>query len=219
MSDEKALTTQAPSQETAIAPFSAGGFEMAQRQATALSQSDFVPQAFKGKVANCLVALEIAHRTGSSPMAVMQNLNVIHGKPTWSAQYIIGVINSCGRFEKLCYTIREKGEVEAGSKKVKNLECFAYATEKKTGEVVKGPLISIEMAIKEGWYTKAGSKWPSMPELMLQYRAATFFGRLYCADLLLGMKSEDEARDVGPASQSGVSAMNEKLREQEIVIK
>ena len=52
------------------------------------------------------------------------------------------------------------------------------------------------MAKKEGWYSKNGSKWQTMEDLMLRYRAATFFGRLYTPDLLMGMQTKEELDDV-----------------------
>ena len=52
------------------------------------------------------------------------------------------------------------------------------------------------MAKKEGWATKAGNKWATMPELMIRYRAAAFWGRLYASDLLLGLQTQEEAIDV-----------------------
>lgn len=53
----------------------------------------------------------------------------------------------------------------------------------------------MEMAVKEGWYQKNGSKWQSMPEQMLRYRAASFFGRIYAPDLLMGLKTQEEEQD------------------------
>lgn len=220
MSEEKSLTV-AEAQPKAISPFSTNiaDFESGQRMAKALAESDIVPATYKGKLSNCLVALEVAHRTGSSVLAVMQNLNIIHGKPSWSAQYIIAAINSSGRFSPLRFSITEEGTTDLNKKPIKNLVCYAYATDKSTGEILKGPPVSIATAISEGWYTKSGSKWPNMPELMLQYRAGTFFGRMFCPEILLGMKSEDEVRDVGPDSQTGSSAnaINERIRSRRAV--
>jgi hypothetical protein len=53
------------------------------------------------------------------------------------------------------------------------------------------------MAKAEGWFAKNGSKWKTMPELMLRYRAAAFFGRLYAPDVLNGMHATEEAEDIG----------------------
>jgi hypothetical protein len=56
------------------------------------------------------------------------------------------------------------------------------------------------MAKDEGWLTKNGSKWRTMPELMLKYRAAAFFARTECPEALYGFQTSDEVEDVhGPA--------------------
>jgi hypothetical protein len=52
------------------------------------------------------------------------------------------------------------------------------------------------MAIDEGWLTKNGSKWLTMPEIMLRYRCASLFGRLYAPELLMGLQTVEEVRDV-----------------------
>ena len=97
----KAIAVAAPQTKELSAFASSSSFETAQRMAKALASSDLVPQTYKGNLANCIVALEVAQRTGSSALAVIQNLNIIHGRPSWSSQYIIAALNSCGRFSPL----------------------------------------------------------------------------------------------------------------------
>lgn len=165
----------------------ADSFELLQRQAKLLSSSELVPKEFQGKLANCVIALEMANRIGASPMAVLQNLYIVHGKPSWSSQFIIAALNSTGAFSPLRFSITGEGEKRT---------CIAWAVEKETGERLESPPVSIEMAKKEGWLTKSGSKWQTMPELMLRYRAATFFGRLYAPQILMGMRTMEEAQDI-----------------------
>ncbi len=89
MSDQSALTTtSAKSVYSSIQ-----SFESAQRIAASLADSALVPVAYRGQqgLPNCIVAIEIANRMGMSPFQVMQNLNVIHGRPSWSSQFIIGL--------------------------------------------------------------------------------------------------------------------------------
>jgi hypothetical protein len=182
-------------------------FETAQRIATALSKSDLIPTAYKNNMPNCLIALEVAQRTNSSPLMVMQNLNIIHGRPSWSSQFIIGALNSCGRFSPLRFRMTGEGDTKA---------CIA-STVDNSGEILEGPEVSIQMAKDEGWYTKNGSKWKTMPDLMLRYRAASFFGRLYAPDVLMGMYSADEVeevdalKDVTPVN-SVVASLNEQIK-------
>jgi len=166
-------------------------FELAQRKAQLFSQSQIVPVAFQGKVADCFIAIEMAGRMGAGEMAVMQNLHIIHGKPGWSATFIIASINASGRFSPLRYEfVGTVGKDDWG--------CRAWAYDLSNNEKLIGTLITIGIAKKEGWYSKNGSKWQSIPELMLQYRAATFFGRAYAPELLMGLQTNDELNDVGP---------------------
>ena len=170
--------------ERSISPFNnIKSFELAQRMATALSRSTMVPMDYRGSVANCLVAMEMAHRTGISPLMVMQNMFIIQGRPSWSSQFIIAVINASGRFTPLDFVFSEDRQ-----------EC--YCTSTRDGKLVEGPVVSYQMAKDEGWSTKGGSKWRTMPELMIRYRAAAFFGRVHCPDLLLGLYSEHEQNDI-----------------------
>lgn len=175
--------------ETPKDVFSAQAFDHAQRIAKMLSESDLVPAQYKGKVANCLISLEMANRIGASPLMVMQNLHVIQGKPSWSSPFIIGSINTCGRFTKLNF--RKSGEGDEYGYE-------AYAKDKKSGEELIGPKVTWKMVKEEGWLAKQGSKWKTMPELMFQYRAAAFFGRLHAPDILMGMQTAEEVYDVEP---------------------
>jgi hypothetical protein len=183
--------------ETA-APLSS--FEMAQRQAKALSASDLVPQQYKGNIANTLVALEIANRIGASPLMVMQNLNIIHGRPSWGSSFIIAAINGSGKFTALRFV----GDLAKGIK--------AVCQEKATGELLEGPTVTMDMAKAEGWLDKAGSKWKTMPELMMRYRAAAFFGRLYAPEITMGMHSTEEVVDIQHEEPKAVAAINEAIK-------
>lgn len=206
------------------------GFEQIQRVAKALSASTLVPVQYRafaerkeyGKVVghepngaglpNCIVALNMAQRMGADPLMVMQNLYVIEGRPSWSSQFIIASINSCGRFSPLRFDLSEPGKTEEiaysatfwkdGKKvteqrkaKIQHRTCTAWVIEKETGDRLDGPTVSMQMAIDEGWLTKNGSKWLTMPEIMLRYRAASLLGRLYAPELLMGLQSREEVED------------------------
>ena len=163
-------------------------------------------------LANSVVALNMAQRMGADPLMVMQNLYIVEGRPSWSSQWIIAAINGCGRFSPLRFRIESRGEREIEFKstywennqrhtKVENVKvndkvCVAWAIEKETGEVIESPAVSIEMAVLEGWYTKNGSKWQTMDEVMLRYRTASFFGKLYAPELLMGLQTVEEAQDI-----------------------
>ena len=164
-------------------------FEFAQRQAKSLCESNLVPISYQGQkgLPNCLVALEMSKRMNLSPLTVMQNLNIIHGTPSWSAQFISSQILGCGRFENFDYLVKGEGETL-------EVQCVAKRIEDQ--KIVKGTTVSMKMARLEGW--TRNSKYTSMPELMLRNRAATFFGRQFIPDLLLGVQTSEEVVDIQP---------------------
>jgi hypothetical protein len=186
-------------------------FEDAQRIAKALASSTLIPPQFQGQqgFANCLVALEIAGRMNISPFLCMQHLHIIHGRPSWSSAFIIAMVNGCGRFTPLRFEI--SGESES-------LACYAVATDIKTQQELKGPTITMLMAKKEGWSSKSGSKWATMPELMIRYRAAAFWGRLFAGDLLVGLQTQEEVIDVESVKVSvGIDELNAKVQAAPVV--
>ena len=163
--------------------FAPAQFEHAQRIAKLLSSSDLVPNQYKGNIANTMVALEMAHRMNASPLMVMQNLHIIHGRPSWGSSFIIASLNSCMRFGTLRFESTPTS-------------CKAVTMDKQSGAILEGPTVTMEMAKAEGWLDKPGSKWKTMPELMLKYRAAAFFGRLYAPEIMMGLYSADEVVDI-----------------------
>lgn len=164
-------------------------FELMQRAAKAFAASTLVPVQFQNNVPNCIIALELATRIGASPLMIAQNLYVVHGRPSWSAQFLIAAVNQCGRYTALQYEW-------TGTRDTDSWTCRAWTKDKSTGDRVQGPSVSIAMAKKEGWYEKNGSKWKSIPELMLMYRAATFFARTNAPELTMGLSTDDEAREI-----------------------
>ena len=182
-------------------------FQVAQRMATALASSTIVPKDYQNNPGNCLIALEMANRLKTSPMMVMQNLYVVNGRPAWSSQYIVAMITSSRKYKtELQYEMK-------GSRTDGSLECTAWV-EDYNGHRVTGPTVTMKMAQEEGWIGRNGSKWKTMPEVMIRYRAASFFGRLNCPDMIMGIYSEEEAIELEPSQFEFVDQV--KAAEQEI---
>ncbi|XVJ69912.1 MAG: recombinase RecT [Rhizobacter sp.] len=172
--------------DTAVMPGfnSQNSWELANRIGKAFAASSLVPAQYQGNVANCIVALEMANRMGASPLMVMQNLYIVHGNPGWSSKFLVACFNQSGRFSALRY---EWTPDRTG--------CRAWAIEKATGERIDGPQVTMQMAKDEGWSTKSGSKWKTMPELMLMYRAAAFLIRTYAPEISMGLQTNEEIID------------------------
>ncbi|MGL4807777.1 MAG: hypothetical protein ACRC4O_03435 [Giesbergeria sp.] len=172
-------------------------FVSAQRMAQALASSTIVPKDYQGSVANCLIALEMATRCKTSPLVVMQNMVVIHGRPSWSSSFLIAMVNTSGKFTSMRFTFDGEGD-EWG--------CRASATDLVTGDHLVGPFVSISMAKNEGWFGRQGSKWKTMAETMLMYRAAAFWIRVHAPEFTHGMHTDDELRDFAqPAQQTSAA--------------
>jgi hypothetical protein len=185
------------SKPAAIQPAQPTALSELWKHAKMLSDADIVPQAYRGKPANCVIAIELAARMGSSPMLVMQNLDIIQGKPGWSSKFLIATVNACGRFSPIRFRF-------AGKQGSKDWSCTAYATEKTTGEELEGVTVSMAMADAEGWLNKSGSKWKTMPQLMLMYRSAAFWARVYCPEVSMGLHNSDEIDDMVQQQKGGM---------------
>lgn len=198
------------------------GFELLQRQGKMLSQCSMLPDNFRGSIPDCSIALEMSARMGYavSPLLILQSIVVVRGKPTFEAKFVIGLLKSRCGYKVFDYEmsgdVGDAGEVQRtprigrdgkpildkngnpiyDSKIIREgRTCLAYAIDR-DGRRVEGVPISMAMAKVEGWYDKSGSKWQTMPELMLRYRAATFFKNIHCPEITMGFKTSDEIIDI-----------------------
>lgn len=220
-----------PSTDIKMGFMNAASFELMQRAAKMMANSTLVPAAYQSvirkydrygniteqkenqnAISNCVIAINMAARMNADPLMVAQNLYIVEGRPSWSSQFIIAAINSCGRFSPLRFDIKtlgrktvkythftweDKKRIEkTDAVEVTDKVCIAWAIEKETGERIESPSVSIEMAVNEGWYSKNGSKWKTMDEVMLRYRTASFFGKLYAPELLMGLQTAEEIHDM-----------------------
>lgn len=170
-------------------------FEVMQRMGQMYAVATVVPDTYKGNVANCAIALDMAMRIKANPLMVMQNLYMVHGNPGWSSKFLIATINTCGRFTPLRYECNGKEGDEYGWR------CYAYeASDKNKEERLEGTWVTWAMVKSEGWLNKSGSKWKTMPEVMFRYRAAAFWQRMYAPEISMGLNTAEELNDVEDVS-------------------
>jgi len=246
MANELAQTTSAaPVVSQTVNFFDPRQFDAVQRMSNVFANSKLVPDMYQADkagrdqaIANCMIALDIATRIGASPLMVMQNLIIIYGRPSWSSKFLIATVNTCGRFEPLKFRFTDKGKVgkvsiteyvydaqtrqkkavtrEFDGTKVMDIECVAYTTKKGSDDVLESSPISIRMAIDEGWYTKNGSKWRTMPRQMLMYRAASFWTSAYAPELSMGMRTVEETQDIVDITETAVDVTEEVEKEKAV---
>ncbi len=175
-------------------------WDLVARKAQALAKSSVIPSDYRDKPENVLVAMELAERTGIPILACMQNLFIINGRPSWSSQFLIASVNRSGRFSPLRFRFE-------GTEGGEDWGCRAVAVDRGDGEELVGALITMKMAKDEGWSTKSGSKWRTMPEQMLRYRAAAFWARVYSPELAVGLHTAEESEDIGPSQADRVRGL------------
>lgn len=158
----------------------------------------FLPQTYTGNPGACAIACEMALRMGVSHLFVMQNLYVVHGMPTWSGKSCKALIDNSGQFAG---RTRYRMEGEEGTD---NWGCRLIGVDKLTGEKVEGPKVTVKMAKDSGWWNKNGSYWPKMTEMMLKYRAAAYFARAECPEVLMGANIDYEV-GAGDAEEEGAA--------------
>lgn len=177
--------------------FSIQGFEHAQRIAVMLSKSSLIPEEYRGKVENVMIAMEMSTRLNISPLMVMQNLYIVKGKPGWAGKFVIALINGSKRF---------KGELQFEQSGAKGSDDYGYTawTLNRDGVRIDGVKVDWKMVKGEGWLDKPGSKWKTISEQMFRYRAASFFANVHCPDLTMGMQTAEEIIDISHTEDTSI---------------
>lgn len=161
--------------------------------ATQYSKSDLVPENYKGKPQNVIIALGMAQKTGFDVYTIMNNLNIVKGKASWSGSFCRTLIEATGLY-------RDLDLIEVGEKGKDDWGYYAQAVRKTDGKIVKGATVTIGMANAEGWLKNP--KWKSMPELMLQYRCMAFFARVYASSAINGIQTSEEVEDIAVSQEN-----------------
>lgn len=163
------------------------------RMATQLAKSTIIPENYQKKPENVIVAIGMAQKLGLDPFTIMQNLNIIKGKTSWSGSFCRTLIEKSNKYTNLQL-------IFVGQKGTDTYGCYMQGTNKETGETIKGPEVNMKMAKAEKW--TSNTKWTNMPELMLSYRATSFFARVYVPEALNGVQTTEEIEDIFSSNQS-----------------
>ena len=158
-------------------------FDDCYRMAQLLAQSDIVPKDYKGKPADCCVAILQGLEIGLSPLAALNSIAVINGRASIWGDGALAVVRASGLMEAFSETDEND---------------TATCTIKRRGEPT--PIVrtfSQQDAAKAGLATKAGP-WTQYPRRMRQMRARSWALRDGFADVLKGLYIAEEAQDIAP---------------------
>jgi len=193
-------------QQVAVAPqprqqfdLSPQTFEQALTFADYLADSDLVPKDFKGKPANCLIAMQWGAELGLKPLQALQNLAIINGRPALWGDAVIALVRS----SPLCEYIAEADDGHT-----------AVCRVKRRGEAEEVRTFSMDDAKVAGLLGKAGP-WTQYPKRMRQMRARAFALRDVFADVLRGMPIAEEIMDIPGAAEAGRGVIEGKVEKAE----
>lgn len=183
-------------------------FELEQRKAKAFVATDFFPAHLRkgdkeATIGAAIIVLDLAQRMNLGALEVAQSIYIIHGKPSFETKFLVARLNSSGLLKGRLNTILSPDGQSA----------HCEAVDAQTGQLLRGTTITMDMARREGWLSKNGSKWQTMPELMMKYRAQSFFINEFFPEVKYGLKTSDEAEDTNEIKETLKAEQPQNLNE------
>lgn len=172
--------------------------EQAYKFSELIAKSSSIPMHYRGKAADVFVAVCRGYYMNQNPFVIMDNtFPSPNGTMNMKSAFLINLANASGLFTSgIRYTIKGEGA---------DLEVTAYLTPISTGEEISAT-VTMKQAIAEGW--TRNPKYKTLPELMLQYRAATFLVRTHCPEVMSCMTTIEEMEDIGLAKDNTIQLKN-----------
>ena len=137
-----------------------------------LARASLLPTAYRDKPANVLLAMEYADALGLSPIAAIQGIHVVDGKPTASAQLIGALIRRAGH--RMRVTVAPDGQSARAEIVRSDDPDFVFVSE-------------WTMARAEAAGLTGKGTWKQYAANMLKARAITEVGRDACPEVLAGV--------------------------------
>ena len=163
-------------------------FEDAWKLADIVAKSGLAPKGFQSPE-QIFVALQMGAEVGLAPMQALQNIAVINGRPGIYGDAALALVRASG-------LLSEFSEVYEGQPGTDEYLCRVVSVRRGTGRVET--TFSVRDAKTAKLWGKAGP-WTDYPARMLKWRARGFNLRDNFGDVLRGMTTVEELRDMGPA--------------------
>ena len=133
-------------------------FQLATDMAVQLSRSSIIPDAYRDMylkgtewkqnedaAGNCFIVLELANRLRVSPLVVMQQVDVIYGRPSLRGTFMVALINNAKEFTDLTFVCTHAAEIGALERQMQDI---ADQLETAVGDSVQG-LIEKSAALRK----------------------------------------------------------------------
>ncbi len=168
-------------------------FDEMWRYSAMVATSDFCPKEFKGKPADCMIAIQYGMELGLSIMSSVRSIAVINGKPSIYGDALLAVCKGSPVFDHAVFA-----ETESGKGDEWGWTCCVG----RIGGRPSSRRFTVADARTAKLWGKTGP-WTFYPGRMLQMRARAFALRDCFADLLSGVISREEAQDYPTPAPSG----------------
>lgn len=149
-------------------------FRSAYKLATMLSNCMIVPEHYRGKPNDILVALHKSSRMGEDPFELMDGTSVHKGRLDFNGKYAISLAHRRGVLDSaISFSTENTGD---------NIKVTATA---KIGGRVVSAEATLKQALKAGWgaRSKEYNLYHQIPEHMLHFRAAKFLLNRHCPEV------------------------------------
>lgn len=165
-----AIVTEPTTTEAAIARIEEASLETQLAYAVKWAESGMVPEHFRKKPENILVAMQWGRELGLTPMAAMNEIYVVHGSPSLSAKSMQMLAQRAG------HRVRTTGDAQQATCEIVRADDpdFAHRV-----------TYTLDDARQAGLMGNTG--WKSQPKVMLRYRAIATCVRLACPEVLGGI--------------------------------
>lgn len=164
-------------------------FDQAIKVADYINKSALVPDSYRGKPADIVIAMQYGMELGFSPLQALWSVAVVNGRPTVWGDALPALVMSWGGD-----MIDEEPQGDDPEKWV------AVCTVTRPGKEPKRKSFSWKQAKRAGLANKKGT-WQDYPEVMLLWRARGFAVRAAYPDKLKGLILAEEASDYSDATQ------------------
>ena len=153
--------------------------------ANSVAKAGILPQAYRNRPADIIVAMGLGQSMGLSPMESVYRINVIQGKPTASAELIASQVRKAGH----------KLRIRKDEKKMSATCTIVRADD---------PDYPFTVTRDRAWADQMGlsgkDNYKRQPLTMLTWRAVTACAREACPEALYGVAyTPDEMEDIPPA--------------------
>jgi hypothetical protein len=163
-----------------------------------MADSEMVPKNFRGKPGDVIIAVQMGAEVGLSPMAAIQNIAVINGKPGIYGDAGKGILLAAG-------CIVEEDDIEI-VKATGRARCKVT----RRGRPPVERTYTIDNARTAGLWNKEGP-WRTNPERQMAWRAFWFAARDAAADLLKGLGGAEELADYGVPAERDITPQAQRI--------